>query len=38
MLKNSQFRDVRVHIFAKHSSSNWVELSRFDIPRKLLPR
>jgi hypothetical protein len=36
MLKNSQFRDIRVHIFAKHSSSQWVEIGQFDIPRQLL--
>ena len=36
MLKNSQFRDVRVHIFAKHSASQWVEIATFDIPRQVL--
>jgi len=36
MLKNSQFRDIRVHIFAKHSSSQWVEIVQYDIPRQLL--
>jgi hypothetical protein len=36
MLKNSQFRDIRVHLFAKHSSSQWVEIGQFDIPRQLL--
>ena len=36
MLKNSQFRDIRVHIFAKHSSSQWVEITQYDIPRQLL--
>jgi hypothetical protein len=24
-------------IFAKQSSSNWVELARYDIPRQILP-
>jgi hypothetical protein len=38
MLQHKDFQDLRVVFFAKHSSSNWVELSRFDIPRKLLPR
>jgi hypothetical protein len=38
MLQHKDFQDLRVVIFAKHSSSNWVEVSRFDIPRKLLPR
>jgi hypothetical protein len=36
ILKHSQFQDVRVHIFAKHSSSQWVELAQFDLPRQLL--
>ena len=36
MLKNSQFRDIRVHIFAKHSSSQWVEIAQNDLPRQLL--
>ena len=38
MLKNSYFIDIRAVIFAKQSSSNWVELARFDIPRQILPR
>ena len=36
MLKNSQFRDVRVHVYAKHSASQWVEIGQFDLPRQLL--
>ena len=36
ILKHSQFQDVRVHIFAKHSSSQWVELAQFDLPRQIL--
>jgi hypothetical protein len=36
MLKHSQFRDMRAVIFAKHSSSQWVELTRVDIERRLL--
>jgi hypothetical protein len=36
MLKNSRFQDIRVHIFAKHSSSQWVELGQYDLPRQLL--
>jgi hypothetical protein len=36
MLKNSHFQDIRVHIFAKHSSSQWVEIGVFDLPRQLL--
>ena len=36
MLSNSYFVDIRAVIFAKQSSSNWVELARYDIPRQLL--
>jgi hypothetical protein len=36
MLKNSHFQDIRVHIFAKHSASQWVEVGQFDLPRQLL--
>jgi hypothetical protein len=38
MLQHKNFQDLRVVFFAKHSSSNWVELARYDIPRKLLTR
>jgi hypothetical protein len=36
MLKHSQFRDMEVQIFAKQSSSQWVELQRVAITRQLL--
>ena len=36
MLKNRYFQDVRVHIFAKHSASQWVEIATFDVPRQIL--
>jgi hypothetical protein len=36
ILKHRLFQDVRVHIFAKHSASQWVEIGAFDIPRQLL--
>jgi hypothetical protein len=36
LLKHSQFQDMRVHIFAKHSSSQWVEVAQFDLPRQIL--
>lgn len=36
MLKNSHFRDLDVQIFAKQSSSQWVELQRVHIERQLL--
>ena len=36
ILKHSQFQDVRVHVFAKHSASQWVEIGTFDVPRQVL--
>ena len=36
ILKHSRFQDVRVHIFAKHSASQWVEIATYDIPRQVL--
>ncbi len=36
MLNNSQFRDMEATIFAKQSSSQWVELQRVPITRQLL--
>jgi hypothetical protein len=36
MLKNSQFRDMEVQIFARQSSSQWVELHGVKIARLLL--
>ena len=36
ILKHSRFQDVRVHIFAKHSASQWVEIAAYDIPRRVL--
>jgi hypothetical protein len=36
MLKNSHFQDIRVHVYAKHSSSQWIEIGAFDLPRQLL--
>ena len=36
ILKHSLFQDVRVHIFAKHSATQWVEIGSFDIPRQVL--
>ena len=36
ILKNSHFQDVRVHVFAKHSSSQWVEIGQYDLPRQLI--
>jgi hypothetical protein len=38
MLKNSNFRDVRARIFAKLSSSQWVEIGAVDVQRQLLVR
>jgi hypothetical protein len=36
ILKNSRFQDVRVHVFAKHSSSQWVEIGQYVLPRQLI--
>jgi hypothetical protein len=36
ILKHSQFQDVRVHVFAKHSATQWVEIATYDIPRQVL--
>ena len=36
MLAHSQFRDIRVHLFAKHSASQWVEIAQYTLPRQLL--
>ena len=36
MLENSHFRDMEVQIFAKQSSSQWIELQRVKIARQLL--
>ena len=36
MLKHSLFRDVAVQIFAKQSSTQWVELQRVEVQRQVL--
>lgn len=36
ILKNTHFQDVRVHIFAKYSSSQWVEIGQYLLPRQLI--
>jgi|SRR5215204_1631592 len=38
MLKSRYIQDVRVHVFAKHSASQWVEIATYDVPRQLLAR
>jgi hypothetical protein len=38
ILEHSQFQDVRTRVFAKQSSTTWVELLSFDIPRVLIPK
>ena len=35
---NSHFRDMRARVFAKQSSTKWVELLTFDIPRVVLTK
>lgn len=36
MLKHSLFRDVAVQIFAKQSSTQWIELQRVEVQRQVL--
>jgi hypothetical protein len=38
MLQNSHFVDMRARVFAKESSTKWVELLTFDIPRVVLTK
>lgn len=38
ILQHSQFRDARAVVFAKQSSTTWVDLLRYDIPRTLLTK
>jgi hypothetical protein len=38
MLKNSQFVDAKVAIFAKYSNTSWVRLGDYDVPRQLIAR
>ena len=38
LLKHSQFRDKRAHLFAKASGGQWVELATIDVPRQLITR
>jgi hypothetical protein len=38
MLEHSQFRDVRSRVFAKQSSTTWVDLTSFDTPRVLITK
>jgi hypothetical protein len=38
MLAHSQFRDVRARVFAKQTSTTWVELIAYEIPRVLVTK
>jgi hypothetical protein len=38
ILGHSQFRDVKARVFAKHSSSQWVEIGSIDVQRQLITR
>jgi hypothetical protein len=38
ILSHSQFRDLRARIFAKYSSSQWVEVGTVDVQRQLIVR
>jgi hypothetical protein len=37
MLRNSQFRDVKITIFAKSGSSQWSQIGAYTVDRTLLP-
>ena len=38
MLQHRLFQDIRARVFAKESSTTWVELLAFDIPRTVLTK
>jgi hypothetical protein len=38
MLEHSQFQDVRTRVFAKQSSTTWVQLLEYDLPRVLITK
>ena len=38
MLRNAEFVDARVDIFAKHGSHTWVKIGEYNIDRQLLTR
>lgn len=38
LFKNSLFRDVRAHVYAKYGSAQWVHVGTIDVPRQLITR
>jgi hypothetical protein len=38
MLRNSNFIDARIELFAKHHADNWVKLGEYQVERQLLTR
>lgn len=38
IMNHRQFRDVRARIYAKHSSTQWVDIGSIDVPRQLITR
>jgi hypothetical protein len=38
MLQHRLFQDIRVRVFAKQSSTTWVDLLAFDVPRTILTK
>ena len=38
IMQHSGFRDVRAHVFAKASSTQWVDIGTIDVPRQLITR
>lgn len=38
LLQHSHFRDLRARVFARHGSTQWVEIGTIDVERQLLTR
>jgi len=38
MLKNAQFVDAKVQLFAKYASTQWVKVGEYPIARELLTK
>jgi hypothetical protein len=38
MLQHREFQDIRARVFAKQSSTTWVDILSFDIPRTILTK
>ena len=38
LLKHTQFRDVRAHVYVRYGSTQWVDIGTIDVPRQLITR